>query len=192
MACTAGLVPSVAHASCPSLGNAGACPPRRCSHLGAPGKCSCSGHGASEHYPGSQALQQAWRTSQARPLTPAPSPAPRRAQPGGMYSLCRQLPLPRLEMCACLWRGLLPRGDAGLAPQGVQEVCAPVRGPSRPGGGLRVAGQQRRAGRATWQRHPAGPQRALCRPHLVKATRLNFCESRYSHGPMSVTASNQT
>lgn len=137
-------------------------------------------------------LQQAWCTSETRALPSAPSPAPRRAQPGGMHSLCRQLPLPGLEMCAGLWRGLLPGGDAGLAPQGVQEVRAPVRRSSRLGWGLWVAGHRRHGRRATWQQRPAGPQRALCRLHSVKVPRLNFHDSGYTRGPMSVTVSNQT
>lgn len=62
-----------------------------------------------------------------RSLTSASFPAPLRAQQRRMCSLCSKLPLPRLEMRASLWRGLLPRGDAGLAPQGVPKVRAPSR-----------------------------------------------------------------
>lgn len=62
-----------------------------------------------------------------RSLTSASFPAPLRAQQRRMCSLCSKLPLPRLEMRASLWRGLLPGGDAGLAPQGVPKVRAPSR-----------------------------------------------------------------
>ena len=59
-----------------------------------------------------------------QPLIPAAFPTPLRTQRRRMYSLRHKLPLPGLEMRARLWRGLLPRGDAGFAPQSVPEVRA--------------------------------------------------------------------